>query len=305
MPDGPPDPGHEDARGVSRHRSRSPAGSSTGASSAEGALRRVAVAHDLERLDVARLREAAPVARRGAQQLLVEVVADLDLRRVGLDHLDLALEVLVDRDEARRAELDGRRRRLVAEHASGSRGRPRASRVDVAVVLVDVADRVRVDGASAGSPRSTRLIVAIVLPPSLTLVSSRSAWTSRAPISSAARRDSRARSSATPPGLAAGQREDRDAVALRGVPQQDPADADLDVVGMRADRQHDLLALGAPLARDARSARAPSRAAPRARSAWSGSRRRRRAAPPPRGRSCCARTGSAWRSAAAPPWPSA
>jgi hypothetical protein len=39
-------------------------------------------------------------------------------------------------------------------------------------------------------------------------------------------------------------------VALGGVAQQDPADADLHVVGMRADRQHDVLPGGPALARD-------------------------------------------------------
>ena len=73
---------------------------------------------------------------------------------------------------------------------------------------------------------------------------------SRAHISSAARCDSAARSARDAARLAAGEREDRHAVALRGVAQQDPADADLDVVGVRADREHDLLARRAPLARE-------------------------------------------------------
>ena len=96
-----------------RRRSRARAGSQPASRTSEpvalgsdGERRRVAVAHDLERLHVARLAEARPVAGGGAQQLLVEVVADLDLRREGLDDLDLALEELVDRDEARRLELD-------------------------------------------------------------------------------------------------------------------------------------------------------------------------------------------------------
>src|ERR1700754_1476647 len=56
----------------------------------------VAVAHGFQRLPVARRREPRPVARRGPQQLLVEVAPDLDLRDVGLDDLDLALQELVD-----------------------------------------------------------------------------------------------------------------------------------------------------------------------------------------------------------------
>src|SRR6476469_7708885 len=138
MPDGPPTPGirtRGDAAGIARlHRDGG------------GERRRVAVAHHLERLHVARLAEARPVAGGRAQQLLVEVGAQLDLRREGLDDLDLALEELVDRHEARRLELDAGGRRLVAEGARDpARGdERRAGRV--AVVLVDVAVRVRVDG---------------------------------------------------------------------------------------------------------------------------------------------------------------
>ena len=99
----------------------------------------VALAHDLERLDVARLREARPVARGRAQELLVEVGAHVGLRAVGADDLELALQVLVDRDEPRGLELDRGRRRLVAvDPRDAARGDERRA-VDVAVVLVDVA----------------------------------------------------------------------------------------------------------------------------------------------------------------------
>ena len=50
--------------------------------------------------------------------------------------------------------------------------------------------------------------------------------------------------------LAAGQGQDRDAMALGRMAQQDPADPDLDVVGMGADREDDLLALGPAVAGD-------------------------------------------------------
>ncbi len=131
--------GHEHARGVSRHRAP------PGVAAVRDGGGRVAVAHHLERLDVARLAEARPVAGGRAQQLLVEVVADLDLRREGPDDLDLALEELVDGHEARRLELDAGGRRLVTEDARDAAGGDQRRAVRVAVVLVDVADRVRVD----------------------------------------------------------------------------------------------------------------------------------------------------------------
>src|SRR5215210_6175111 len=95
MPDGPPAPvtSTRGSSAGSAHRLRDRRGGG-------GKRRRVAVAHHLERLDVAGLGEARPVAGGGAQQLLVEVGADLDLRREGADDLDLALEELVDRHEA-------------------------------------------------------------------------------------------------------------------------------------------------------------------------------------------------------------
>ena len=50
--------------------------------------------------------------------------------------------------------------------------------------------------------------------------------------------------------LAAAEREDGHLVAFGGVAQEDAADADLDVVGMRADGEDDLAAAGAPVARE-------------------------------------------------------
>ena len=130
---------------------------------------------------------SGPVARGRAQELLVEVAADLDLGRVGLDDLDLALEVLVDRDEAGGLELDGRRRRLVAEDPRDSARGDERRAVGVAVVLVDVADRVRVHRARPDLLDDLPDLARSSRSPSLTLVSSSSAWTSRAPMSSAAR----------------------------------------------------------------------------------------------------------------------
>src|SRR5215210_3277310 len=106
---------------------------------------RVAVAPDLERLDVARLREAAPVPGRRAQQLLVEVVARRRLRHVRADDLELGLDEVIDRDEARGPELDRRRRALVAVDPRYAAGRDERGAVDVAVVLMDVVRGVRVD----------------------------------------------------------------------------------------------------------------------------------------------------------------
>ena len=123
----------------------------------------------------------------------------------------------------------------------------------------------------------TSRIVRIVAPPSLTLVSASDAWIRRADINSAARRRLGRAVGADAARLAAGERQERDAMALGGVAQQDPADADLDVVGVRADGQHDLLARRAALAREGDQRRAPSRARRPGRMAWSGSRRRPRA----------------------------
>src|SRR4051794_7470980 len=92
-PDGPPAP-VTSTRGASvdiQHRLRNLV-----AVHLDGGRGVVAVAHDLQRLHVARRREPRPVPRRGPQQLLVEVAPDLDLRDVGLDDLDLALQELVD-----------------------------------------------------------------------------------------------------------------------------------------------------------------------------------------------------------------
>ena len=90
-------------------------------------------------------REAAPVAGGGAQQVRLEIVAHRDLRSVGLDRLELALQEAVDRHEPRRTELDRRRWRLIAvdplDPARGDQGRV----MHVAVVLVHVASRVGVD----------------------------------------------------------------------------------------------------------------------------------------------------------------
>src|SRR4051812_1426722 len=109
--------------------------------------RLVAVTHDLEWLDVAGGGEARPVAGRGAQQLLVEVVADLDLRCVCLNDFDLALQELIDHHEPRRLELDRGRRRLITEDSRDAAGGDQRGAMRVAVVLMDVADRVRVDRA--------------------------------------------------------------------------------------------------------------------------------------------------------------
>src|ERR1700761_9646763 len=88
---------------------RAPSGAGR-AGAARGRRRsQVGVADHFQRLGVAGGGEAAPVARRRPHQLLVEVAADRGLRGVGVDQLQLALEEVVDRDEAVAAELDRRR----------------------------------------------------------------------------------------------------------------------------------------------------------------------------------------------------
>ena len=131
------------------------------------------------------------------------------------------------------------RRRLVAEDARDAAGGDERRAVRVAVVLVDVADRVRVDRASAGSPRSPRGSCAIVAPPSLTLVSVERGVDQprRHQLGGALRLGRAVGGRRRPP-----RRRSASAASTRwpcgGVAQQDPADADLDVVGVRADRQH-------------------------------------------------------------------
>src|SRR3954453_3522950 len=146
MPDGPPVP-------VTRTRRRRSASADidgrvqrrAGGDGNRRGVADVALAYDLERLDVARLGEPAPVAGGRAQQLLVEVAPDRGLRAVGPDRLELAVHELVDGHEAGRPELDGGRRRLVAVDAGDAAGRDERGVVHVAVVLVHVAGRVRVD----------------------------------------------------------------------------------------------------------------------------------------------------------------
>src|SRR3954452_25403313 len=143
MPEGPPIP-------VIRTRRGRPFSAGIGGSFelGDGGRHRlgVALAHDLERLDVAGAGEAGPVARGGPEQLLVEVGPDRRLRPVGPDGVELALDEGVDGDEAGGTELDRGRGRLVAvDPRDPARGDDRGV-VDAAVVLVDVTRRVRVDG---------------------------------------------------------------------------------------------------------------------------------------------------------------
>ena len=111
--------------------------------------------------------------------------------------------------------------------------------VDVAVVLMDVAGRVGVERWSGSISSTTSLIVVDRAPPSTDTLR-----VGQVGVEQPCRHQfGRARGllgalGDGPAGFAAGQRQHVDPVAGGRVAQQDPAGADLDVVGVRADRQH-------------------------------------------------------------------
>jgi hypothetical protein len=200
-----------------------------------------AVPDDLERLGVTPLAEPGPVPRGGLDQVRLQVRAGRGLRAEGADGLELAVELLVDADEPGRPEVDGGRRRLEAEDpADLPRGHHRRV-VRVAVILVDVLDRVRVDhgrphriddgaddpdrGVALADPAVLEVLQVELGPED----PGRRLGLFRSPARGAA-----------PP--AAAQRQDCDVVADASVRDQGSARPDLDVVGVRADRQHDLAA---------------------------------------------------------------
>ena len=204
-------------------------------------LGEVRVADDLERLGVAAVGEPGPIARGRAEQLLVEVGADLDLGPVGADRLELALEERVDRDEARGPEVDRRRGSLVAEHPGHLPGRDQGRVVDVAVVLVDVARRVGVDRRRVRVSSITRLISLIVSAPSVTLHvrQRRVEETGRDQLGGSLGLERALPRPAPPCSPPVRVRIETSSPASR-VTQEDAADADLDVVGVGADRQNPL-----------------------------------------------------------------
>src|ERR1700704_1371136 len=106
----------------------------------------VALSDDLERLGVERRCEPAPVAGRRVEKIGGEVVADARLRLEGCDRLELALEHVIDRDESTRPEFGGGGGRLVGVDTGHPSGGDQAGVVRGAVILVNVAGAVRIDG---------------------------------------------------------------------------------------------------------------------------------------------------------------
>ena len=110
-----------------------------------GNFRHLTVTDYLQRLHIVRGAKATPVPRGGAQQVLLQVTADLDLGAVGADHLQLAIHPLVDPDEPGWPEVDAGGGCLVAVDARNATRRHERGVVHVAVVLVHVVAAVGVD----------------------------------------------------------------------------------------------------------------------------------------------------------------
>lgn len=191
----------------------------------------------------------APIAGGGAQQVLLQVTPDLDLRAVCADHLELALQELVDPDESAGPEVDAAGGSLVAVDVGHAARRDERGVMHVAVILVHVVAAVRVDDRGPDLSDHT-----LDRPDHHPAVADAEAGIGELggeqPCAEQFGGTLGLHDSfrADPARLAAGEREDVDGVAASSVAQQDPATADLHVIRMGADREDHLtlLALRAP-----------------------------------------------------------
>src|ERR1022692_5252663 len=104
-----------------------------------------AVADHLEGLGIAPFGEPGPVPGSCGDQVGLKVGPHRNLRAEGVDGPHLRVEMRVDADEASRPEIHGGRWRLEAEDPADLARRDYRGPVGVAVILVHVVDRVRVD----------------------------------------------------------------------------------------------------------------------------------------------------------------
>src|ERR1039457_2493051 len=107
------------------------------------AVRRIA--DHFERLGVTAAGVAGPVACGRLDKVRLQVGPHLDLGGEGVDRFELARQVVVDVHEAGGPEVDGGRRGLETVDAAYVAHRHHGGAIGVAVVLVDVVKRMRVD----------------------------------------------------------------------------------------------------------------------------------------------------------------
>src|ERR1039457_5411666 len=157
-----------------------------------------AIADDLERLGVAAAAIPGPVAGRRGDQPGFEVVAYAGLGTERVDGLQLAADVIIDSHEVGRPVVNGGRGRLEAVDPAHPPGGDHGRAVGVGMILVDVVNGVRVDDCRLDF-RDDLLMTPMVGLPSGMRVSCRSSRNSRAPMTSAACCDSRARRTWSPP----------------------------------------------------------------------------------------------------------
>jgi hypothetical protein len=200
----------------------------------------VALTDDPQRFGQHIAGEAAPIARRRHDDVGLDRFHAVDLALVGADQGDLLLDVMGDVDETVGLELHRRGRGLVAVDVGHAAGRHQAGGMDRAMVLVRVLEGMRVDVRwmqLADRRLDDRDRLGAVGDVGVAEVGHLEARTDqgggvpgldRADVHVAARR-------------AARQRQDMQHVVVGVVLGERAAAADLDVVGMGADRQHALL----------------------------------------------------------------
>ena len=198
-----------------------------------------AVADDLECLGIAPFGEPGPVPGSCGDQVGLKVGPH---RRLGPEDIDgpyLRVEVRVDADEAARPEIHGRRWRLEAVDPADLPRSDYRGAVSVAVILVHVVDRVRVDHGRlhlANHPADDPYgRVALADPGVLQVLE----------VEPCAE-DPGCQLGFACPGVlraaagTAAHRQDRDVMPHLAVGGQGSAGADLDVIRMGADGQHNL-----------------------------------------------------------------